>query len=120
MALRKYNPDILAEAFLIAAKAREEMLAIGFTDNGGAIHSAERIVNILGLALNHAKLSHINNLKTDETAEWSRAAYAIRARKGEVRIEHVAPLRALTQGAIKHLEKFPNGQKVAALKRFVK
>jgi hypothetical protein len=32
--------------FRKAAALRNEMIAAGFTDNGGAIHSAERILNI--------------------------------------------------------------------------
>ncbi len=120
MAPRKYQADNLTKAFFIAVRLREEMLGIGFTDNGGAIHSAERIVNLLGLALNHANISHINNLKLDESAEWSEAAYAARARKEELQIEHVSPLRALTRGAIKHIKDVPEDRKAESLQKFVK
>jgi len=120
MAPRKYTPEILAKAFLIAARARDEMLAIHFTDNGGAIHSAERIINLLGLALNHAKLSHINKLKLDGNAEWSEDAYAARAKISDIQIEHVSPLRALTVAAITHIEHKPEAQKAEFLQKFVK
>jgi hypothetical protein len=43
MRQRKYPPDTLADMFLLAAKLRNEMRAAGFTDNGGAIHSASRM-----------------------------------------------------------------------------
>jgi hypothetical protein len=64
--------------FRLAAKLGKEMRAAGFTDNGGAIHSAERILNILGLCLVYPDLSHINNLRKYGKAEFSvkaRAAY---------------------------------------------
>jgi hypothetical protein len=120
MAKRKYNPDTLAKAFLLAAELHEKMLAVGFTDNGGAIHSAERIMNLLGLALNHANLSHINSLKLDESAECSEAAYLARKRGKPVFIEHVAPLRHLTRNAIEHLKGVDESEKPEALKLFVK
>jgi hypothetical protein len=41
------------------------MISAGFTDNGEAIHSAERIMNILALALNYPELTHLNNLKNE-------------------------------------------------------
>lgn len=56
---KKYEPLKLVEMFRLAAKLRAQMIAGGFTDNGGAIHSAERILNILGLRLCYPQLSHI-------------------------------------------------------------
>ena len=44
--------------FRLAAKLCKRMRAAGFTDNGGAIHSAERILNMLGLCLVYPDLSH--------------------------------------------------------------
>jgi hypothetical protein len=76
---RKYNPDNLIPMFRLAAKLCKRMRAAGFTDNGGAIHSGERILNILSLCLVYPGLSHINNLSKHEKAEFSlkaRAAYA--------------------------------------------
>jgi len=43
---RKYYSGNLIPMFRKAAALRNEMIAAGFTDNGGAIHSAERILNI--------------------------------------------------------------------------
>jgi hypothetical protein len=68
---RKYLPEILIAMFRKAAALRNEMLAAGFTDNGGAIHSAERILNILGLVLKHSDLGHINNLRHSPKAVFS-------------------------------------------------
>jgi hypothetical protein len=59
--LPKYQSGNLIAMFGKAAKLRNEMLAEGFTDNGGAIHIAERILNLLGLRLNYTGLSHGNN-----------------------------------------------------------
>jgi hypothetical protein len=47
MATRKYDAANLIPMFRLAARLRNEMKNAGFTDNGGAIHSAERILNIL-------------------------------------------------------------------------
>ena len=60
MASQKYRPEILIPMFRKAAKFRNDMLNAGFTDNGGAIHSAERILNILGQRLKYPELNHIN------------------------------------------------------------
>jgi len=117
---RKYQPDNMATMFLLAARLRNEMCAAGFTDNGGAIHSAERIMDLLGLLLNYAYLSHSNKLKVHVDAECSEAAYLARQRGEAVSIEHVAPLRALTTAAIDHIEPLADGEKVEALKMFVK
>ncbi len=80
------------------------MLGIGFTDNGGAIHSAERIINIFAQRLLYPSLSHLNKLSKDPKAKFS-----VEARKAfnageKVLIEHVTPLRAFTRLAISKIE----------------
>lgn len=101
---RKYDPDTLIAMFRLAAALRKQMLDFGFTDNGGAIHSAERILNILGLRLCYPDLTHINNLRDHPEAPFSEAAH-IAYQKGEkVLIEHVSPHRALTRHAIEQIE----------------
>jgi hypothetical protein len=50
--VRKYEPELFIRMFRKATKFRNELLRAGFTDNGGAIHSAERIMHILGMRLN--------------------------------------------------------------------
>jgi hypothetical protein len=72
----------------------------GFTDNGGAIHSVERILDILSLHLRYPHLTHINNLKKDPAAEISEAAYEGRVRREPLYIEHVLPQRAYAQKVI--------------------
>jgi hypothetical protein len=114
---RKYLPEILIAMFRKAAALRNEMLAAGFTDNGGAIHSAERILNILGLVLKHSDLGHINNLRHSPKAVFSVEALKLHKRGHKVLIEHVSPLRHLTQKAI---EKIGQGASDAQLKAFVK
>jgi hypothetical protein len=120
MRQRKYPPDTLADMFLLAAKLRNEMRAAGFTDNGGAIHSASRIMDLLGRRLNHEQLSHINQLKQHPDAECSEAAHLARQRGEAVLIEHVSPLRALTVAAIEHLDLVSEEGKREALKQFVR
>jgi hypothetical protein len=101
---RKYQPDMLISMFRKAAALRNEMLEAGFTDNGGAIHSAERILNILGLSLNYPELSHINNLRHSEKAVFSIEALELHNSGHKVLIEHVSPLRNFTQKAIEEID----------------
>jgi hypothetical protein len=114
---RKYSPDLLIAMFRRAAALRNEMLEAGFTDNGGAIHSAERILNILGLCLNYPELSHINNLRRSQNAIFSIEALELHKGGNKVLIEHVSPIRHFTQMAIDRI-----GQQVsdAEFKAFVR
>jgi hypothetical protein len=96
----KYQPRDLIKMFRLAAELRNEMIEAGFTDNGGAIHSASRILDILGLRVNYPGLSHINKLRHWPGAEFSKRAENADRRGQKVLIEHVAPLRALTCRAI--------------------
>jgi hypothetical protein len=114
---RKYNPDNLIPMFRIAAKLCKRMRAAGFTDNGGAIHSAERILNILGLCLVYPGLSHINNLSKYEKAEFSLKARAADARGDKVLIEHVSPVRDFTRRAINKIDELDNDDFAKFVKR---
>lgn len=101
---RKYEPAKLIQMFRLAATLRKQMLEAGFTDNGGAIHSAERILNLLGMALNFPGLTHINNLR-----HLPKPPFSVDARKAveagnRVLIEHIYPHRALTRDAINKIE----------------
>ena len=80
------------------------MLEAGFTDNGGAIHSAERILDILGQRLKYPRLSHVNNLREYPDAEFSVTALAAHERGEQVFIEHVSPTRDFTRQAIRLLD----------------
>jgi hypothetical protein len=102
---KKYPPELMVTMFRKAAALRNEMLEAGFTDNGGAIHSAERIMNILGMGLNYPGLSHINNLRHFKDAEFSVEAWDLHQGGNKVLIEHVSPLRHLTQMAIEEIDK---------------
>jgi hypothetical protein len=100
----KYEPLMLVR-IRIAAEARTKMVNEGFTDNGGAIHSAERILNILGQRLCYPGLSHINKLRHHPGAAFSAHALSAHEAGEPVRIEHVAPHRALTARAIDKIVK---------------
>lgn len=115
--VRKYNPDLLVAMFRKAASLRNEMIEAGFTDNGGAIHSAERILNLLGLALNYSGLSHINNLRHFNEAVFSVEAWKLHQAGGKVLIEHVSPVRHLTQMVIGEVGR---GASDGELKEFVR
>jgi hypothetical protein len=97
----KYNPANLLPALRLFIEARNNALKTGFTDNGGAIHSVERIVDMLSVRLCYPHLSHINNLKNDPNAEISLKAHEARDRGEPLRIEHVLPQRAYAQEIIR-------------------
>jgi hypothetical protein len=116
MRQRKYHDKNLVPMFRLAAKLCKRMRRAGFTDNGGAIHSAERIMNILGLYLVYPDLGHINNLRKYDKAKFSAKARRAHNRGDPVLIEHVAPVRALTRLAIEKIDTMDD----AAFVRFVK
>ena len=100
----KYNEKNLIPALRLFVEARNKALESGFTDNGGAIHSVERIVDILSLSLCYPHLSHINNLKKSSSAEISLEAQKARQRGDPILIEHVMPQRAYAREIIKVIE----------------
>ena len=116
----KYDPDVLIKMFRLAAALRNKMLAAGFTDNGGAIHSAERVLDILGQRLNYPGLKHINSLKHHKNAEFSDAAWELHQTKRDVLVEHVSPKRHLTQMAIAKIETATDAQFREFVKRYYK
>jgi|LauGreDrversion4_2_1035121.scaffolds.fasta_scaffold611662_1 hypothetical protein len=78
-------------------EARAKALSHGYiTENGGAIHSVERILNILSLRLCYPHISHQNSLKTCPNTHLSVAAHAARLAGPKVEIEHVLPQRSFT------------------------
>jgi hypothetical protein len=97
----KYTPGTLLPALRLFIKARNEAIAAGFTDNGGAIHSVERILDILCQRVKYPGLRHINNLKADPNAECSVGAYEARRRGEKILIEHVMPQREFAKEVIK-------------------
>ena len=90
----KYHVGNLLPALRLFVNTRERALAVGLTDNGGAIHSIERILDILCQRVAYPHLRHINDLKHDPAAEISIAAADARGRGERLRIEHVMPQRA--------------------------
>ena len=96
----KYHAENLLPALRLFIEARNKAIEIGFTDNGGAIHSVERIVDILSMRLCYPHLSHINNLKSDANAEISVEAHKAREDGEPVLIEHVLPQRAYAREII--------------------
>lgn len=120
MPSEKYPIDKLIPAFCKAAAFRDEMLELGFTDNGGAIHSAERILNILGQRIKYPGLSHINSYKRYEHAEYSEDAAKAHKRGDRIFIEHVSPIRDFTVAAIKLVQSVNTAEaKKKKLQRFV-
>ncbi|HWH60448.1 MAG TPA: hypothetical protein VN682_22670 [Terriglobales bacterium] len=113
----KYDPELLIKMFRKAAALRNEMIAAGFTDNGGAIHCAERILDILGQRLSYPGLSHGNSLKHYPRAEFSDAAWELHTKGEAVLIEHVAPRRHLTQMAIERVQTATDAQFRAFIRR---
>ncbi len=58
----KYTPETLLPALRLFIEARNKANAAGFPDNGGAIHSVERIIDVLCIRVKYG-LTHVNNLK---------------------------------------------------------
>ena len=97
----KYNPAMLLPALRLFIDARNSAIATGFTDNGGAIHSVERILDILCQRVKYPYLRHTNSLKKDLRAECSVEAHHARERGEKVLVEHVMPQRAFAQEVIR-------------------
>ncbi len=97
---RKYHTGNLLPALRLFIAARDKALEAGFTDNGGAIHSVERILDILSVHVRYPHLSHGNKLKVDPAAEISVQAHKARERGETLRIEHVLPQRAYARKVI--------------------
>ena len=94
----KYTADNMLPALRHFIEARAKALSHGYiTDNGGAIHSVERILNIFSLRLCYPHISHQNSLKTCPNAHLSVAAHEARLVGGKVEIEHVLPHRSFTK-----------------------
>lgn len=97
----KYTPAMLLPALRLFIDARNSAIAAGFTDNGGAIHSVERILDILCQRIKYPYLRHIKSLKKDLRAECSVEAHHARERGEKVLVEHVMPQRAFAQEVIR-------------------
>ncbi|MGV0087336.1 hypothetical protein EEAAV_26220 (plasmid) [Rahnella aceris] len=97
---RKYTEENLLPALKLFIRARNEALTLGFTDNGGAIHSVERILDILSQRIKYPNLSHTNQLKKYQLAERSIGAHEAILREEKVFIEHVKPQRAFAVSVI--------------------
>lgn len=90
----KYTPANLLALFRLATKFRNDCLKQGYTDNMGAIHSAERAIHLLTIRLRYPGLSHIRLYCDYQKAEFSVKALEGFERGEKPRIEHVQPHRA--------------------------
>ncbi|WP_108787238.1 hypothetical protein [Erythrobacter sp. Alg231-14] len=115
---KKYTADKLLAALRPFAKARNDALAAGFTDNGGAIHSVERIVEILCRAVCFPEVSHPSNLRKSPRVEISKAAH-IEREKGnwdDLWLEHVMPQRAYARDLCECIETMTDEDVIAHIK----
>ena len=112
MAEPKYNPENLLPMLRLAAKLRNRMLKAGFTDNGGAIHSAERILDILSQRVKYPALRHGNSYKNQPYAEFSPSASEDYDNGVPVFLEHVAPIRDYTREVIKRMDRGDSDRKI--------
>ena len=51
----KYTPETLLPALRLFIEARNKANAAGFPDNGGAIHSVERIIDVLCIRVKYGQ-----------------------------------------------------------------
>ncbi|WP_283149717.1 hypothetical protein [Silvimonas soli] len=99
----KYSPETLLPPLRHFIAARNESIAAGFTDNGGAIHSVERILDTLARRVKYPYLGHINSFKKHPGAERSVGAHEAIQRGENVFIEHVLPQRAFALTVIERV-----------------
>jgi len=114
---RKIPTETFIDMFRMAARHHGEMMEAKYNENMGAIHSAERILNILGQRLVYPALSHGNNLRRCDWADRSIGAQAAISNGSAVKIEHVSPIRDFTRQAISLIK---NGASDDDLKAYVK
>jgi hypothetical protein len=113
----KYTITGLTSSFRLAAKFRNEANQQGTTDNIGAIHSAERILNESLAPLIVYGAFDPKQLRRHPKVRWSVKAKAATRRGERTQFEHVAPKRALTIKAIELVMKSKNDE---PLLRFIK
>ena len=99
----KYSFEDMLPIFRMAAIFRNEAKKAGFTDNGGAIHGAERILEIMAQRIKYPGLNHVNRIREHSGAEFSLKAGVALKEGEETHIEHVSPIRHFTQMAIQKL-----------------
>lgn len=106
------SKDDLFNSMRLFAEARKVALQSGFTDNAGAIHSIERILEILCRKIVFPSVAHPNGLKRHERVEISIAAHAEReaGNLGAIQIEHVMPQRAFAREVLSRLERFSDSE----------
>ena len=88
-----------------------------FTDNGGAIHSSERILDILSQRIKYPELRHSNSYKNNSFALFSVAALKDFRNGKPVFLEHVAPIREYMREVIARIGRGDTDQQIV---RFIK
>ena len=76
-----------------AAEFRNNMNKEGLTDNAGAIHCVERILDLLSYRIKYPGLTHVRQIRNYDGAEFSKEALIAFRQKRSVVVEHVAPQR---------------------------
>ena len=107
------SSETLIKALRSFQEWRKSVLDMRVNDNAGAIHSAERIAELLSLKIAYPKLSHINNLRDKEFAWFSKKAKIAYERKETVQIEHVFPKRAYTVELLSIISKGTTNEEIA-------
>ncbi|MFZ5522996.1 MAG: hypothetical protein ACOY9D_02780 [Pseudomonadota bacterium] len=106
------STETLIEALRSFNVWRISMHDKGLNDNVGAIHSAERIAELLSLKVAYPGLTHINKLRDYHGAVFSKKAKAVHKKNGKVEIEHVFPKRAYTIALLNKLSKIEDKIKI--------
>jgi hypothetical protein len=108
----KYTSENLLPLLRKSAAFREELLVAGFTDNGGAIHSSERILDILSQRIKYPSLRHSNAYKYGSFALFSVAALKDYRNGKPVYLEHVAPIREYAREVISRIGRGDTDQQI--------
>ncbi|MGA7748535.1 MAG: hypothetical protein WCA63_00140 [Gallionella sp.] len=107
------STKILIDALRSFDEWRQRVLSKELTDNLGAIHSGERIAEMLSLKIAYPGLTHINNLRHHKELAWfSKKAKAANNKETAVEIEHVYPKRAYTIALLRKLSKTEDTVKI--------
>lgn len=92
----KLTDEVMLAALRPLAEGRNRANALGLTDNHGAIHAVERVLDILRVHLADYGVSRSDQLK-HANIKGTAEAFEARARGQRVEVEHVYPRREVAQ-----------------------
>ena len=120
---KKENPawrEIPVKTFIEALRSfefwRQRVHLDGVNDNAGAIHSGERMAELLSLKIVYPGLTHIDLLRFHEYAWFSKSAKTAfnNDHRANIEIEHVFPKRVYTVELLSLISKGATSEEITA------